>query len=152
MDTATLAGVAAYYAALERRLFEVLGGWVPAVEEPEAKLLLRVDSFRHAWHASLWDDVAPRVTVAVEPVGGRAVEAALDELAAAPGADAERLGAVYRVVLPGLVEEYRALAGEGPVGRAVGLMIADDEQSVRRAQSVLAAIDFDGASQSERVE
>ncbi len=48
-----------HYAWFERRLFEVVGAWVPTVPasdetELEAKLYFAVQAEHHAWHAELW--------------------------------------------------------------------------------------------------
>jgi hypothetical protein len=151
-----LAGLARRYAALERRLFEVLGGWVPTVPEPEVKLLLREHSFQHAWHAQLWDELAPRTgpgvgaahgsgEAAVTGTGRGGLEDALASIAEAASI-AEGLHAVYHVVLPELVQDYRALrqgtnpATDGPLLRALGLILADDESAIEAGASLLGVL------------
>ncbi len=139
---AALAAAARGYGGLERRLFEVLGGWVPSVPEPAVKLLLRTHSFQHAWHAQLWDQLAPRTG----PVGGGA-EGPGDELVTVLNAVAEsestveRLVGAYQVVLPRLAHAYGDLeaactvVSDGPLVRALGLMLADDGPAVAAGQS-----------------
>ena len=160
---AELAGLTRRYAAVERRLFEVLGGWVPSVPEAEAKLLLRAHSFQHAWHADLWEGITPRagpgsgaVTgAAAGAVGGAAAGAVGGIAAGAIGPDdllgplagasstVERLAAAYRAVLPDLVGEYLDLrrraqpASDGPVLRVLGLILADEEAASAAGESLL---------------
>jgi hypothetical protein len=139
---AELAATARGYAAVERRLFEVLGGWVPSAPEPAVKLLLRAHSFQHAWHARLWDDLAPRTG----PVGAGAgrvadVRAALGAVAGRTSS-ADRLQGAYGVVLPQLVRAYVDLLGraepasDGPLVRALELMLADDGRAVSDGESL----------------
>lgn len=130
-------------ARLERRLFEVLGGWVPSVPEPEVKLILRAHSFRHAWHAELWESLG---TAAAVPAGAMDDVAALaprvQVMARLEGTGA-RLEEAYGHVLPVLVRAYSAVlaavlaqsAGtEGPSARALALMLADDEAAVQEVE------------------
>jgi hypothetical protein len=135
-------------AAVERRLFEVLGGWVPTVEDPEAKLLLRVHSFQHAWHAGLFGglgrSVGPAVWANGEASGGArlaGVAAAVDAMATLDGT-VVRLVAAYRVVLPYLVETYRdvtaaASPADGPLRRVLSLVLADDETGWREGERLV---------------
>jgi hypothetical protein len=141
-----LAAACRSFAGLERRLFEVLGGWVPTVPEPEAKVLLRSHSFQHAWHAELWDGLAPR-TGAAAGVGAPAAElVSVLEGVAGTESTADRLGGVYRVVLPRLVGAYRAVrdgaapASDGPLVRVLGLILADEEHAAAAGQVLLDAV------------
>ncbi len=137
---ADLARAARGFAALERCLFEVLGGWVPRVPEPEVKLVLRAHSFEHAWHAELWDGIAPR-TGPQAGVGG--IDAELSNVllgVSETASTAERLQAAYGEVLPRLVGAYRDLrdgaapASDGPLVRVLRLMLADDEPALATGQ------------------
>lgn len=129
-------------AVLERRLFEIVGGWVPSVPEADAKLLLRAHSFQHAWHAELWDELGPAVDGSVDAALGAAVEA----LAAAPDETRERLVRLYRLALPRVVEWYRArraaapAATGGPLVRALGLMLVDDEVAIGEGERLIAGL------------
>ena len=114
-------------AAVERRLFEVVGGWVPDIVEPEVKVALRVASFRHAWHAELWEGLA-RPGSAEEASG-----VVLRQMEAAATTE-ERLGSYYGGVLPALIDEYEShlaeaeadVAAGGPLRRVLGLVLVDD--------------------------
>jgi hypothetical protein len=140
------AAQARHYAAVERRLFEVLGGWVPTTPEPEVKLLLRAHSFRHAWHAELWEDLLPAGTVAPEP--DEALAAVLETTAAAKET-LERLMGVYRVVLPALVAAYgecreaASPVSDGPLLRALGLMLVDDAEALSAGEALVAGVEGD---------
>ncbi|HVL29081.1 MAG TPA: hypothetical protein VM263_10260 [Acidimicrobiales bacterium] len=126
------------YAAVERRLFEVVGAWVPDTPEPEVKLALRLASFRHAWHAELWEGLAGAAPLHPE-------EADVGPLLAAV-TTAERLTAFYGVVLPGLVGGYERLLGEaaddvaagGPLRRLLTLALADDRAELAEGRRLLA--------------
>jgi hypothetical protein len=52
---------AGHYRWVELRLFEVLGGWVAGVPEVELKPWLSTRSYRHAWHAELWEQRLPEL-------------------------------------------------------------------------------------------
>ncbi|MGH9224796.1 MAG: hypothetical protein ACRD2W_13705 [Acidimicrobiales bacterium] len=152
MNAVALRIAAGHYAWLERRLFEVLGGWVPSVREPEAKMLLRAQSFEHAWHADLWEELAVERPAGpwAGPVG--ASLKAVVEVVAAPSETVERLAGVYRVVLPRLVDAYGAIsdaavpASDGPLVRAVGLMLADDVPAIEDAERLLGELAGDPAA------
>jgi hypothetical protein len=150
VSLARLRAVSHRYSWLERRLFEVLGGWVRSVPEGEVKLLLRAQSYEHAWHAELWDDLEPRSGPATP--GGNGVGSPLSALVdalAAPSGTAERLAGMYRVLLPRLVDAYVALSdaavpeSDGPLVRAVGLMLADDVPAIEDAERLLGELAHD---------
>ena len=147
---------ARHFRALERRLFEVLGGWVPSAPEPEVKLLLRAHSFQHAWHADLWGRLlpaderpAPVSAPLPSPLAG-----AVNEVAGLEDS-VGRLVAVYRVLLPGVVAAYASLqegvdeASGGPLVRALGLMLADDEAACRAGQALVQTL-LDGEPDAGR--
>jgi hypothetical protein len=53
------AKVVGAYQWMERRLFEILGGWVVSEPVPEARLMFDVYSQQHGWHAELWAERLP---------------------------------------------------------------------------------------------
>ncbi len=134
MDAARVIGG---YVWLEERLFEILGGWVPSVGEPEVKLHLAADSLQHAWHASFWRERLPALRemeaeAFVAPVGP-GVEALVAALqSAASPTTIEKLAGVYRVVLPRQVAAYQSHLDQaspvtdGPTIRALHLVLADE--------------------------
>jgi hypothetical protein len=134
------------YVWLEERLFEILGGWVPEVPEPEAKLLLAGDSQHHAWHASLWRDRLPAlreldVDELVAP-SRPALSALVAALSASP-TTVEKLAGVYRVVLPHQVAAYQrhldaaSAVTDGPTIRALRLVLADELADWRGGEFLL---------------
>ena len=138
-----LAVAARDFGTLERRLFEVLGGWVPTVAEPEAKILLRAHSFQHAWHAELWDGIAPRTGPrgGVDGPGAELVAMLKDRASARSTVD--RLAGAYTVVLPPLVGTYRRMrdastpASDGPLVRVLDLIVTDEEAALAAGQLLL---------------
>jgi len=104
------------FAWVELRLFEVVGGWVPEVAEPEVVAHLAAASRRHAGRAELWLGHRPVVAgrdpddlVAAPSPAAEAAVTALAGAADAPdaadpaGATAERLARLYRGVMPALL-------------------------------------------------
>ena len=110
------------FAWVELRLFEVVGGWVPEVAEPEVVAHLAAASRRHAGRAELWLGHRPVVAgrdpddlVAAPSPAAEAAVTALAGAADAPdaadpaGATAERLARLYRGVMPALLAAYAAV-------------------------------------------
>ncbi|MBO0728620.1 MAG: hypothetical protein J2P57_05135 [Acidimicrobiaceae bacterium] len=95
---------------VERRLFEILGGWVATVVDVDAKLMLDRHSQHHAWRAGQWWDRLPvlagvdRDALVRPPSPGW--PAALDDLASLTSPVA-RLAGAYRCALPRLASAYR---------------------------------------------
>ncbi|MGH9065967.1 MAG: hypothetical protein ACRD0J_00345 [Acidimicrobiales bacterium] len=136
------------YRWVERRLFECLGGWVATVPEPSVRAALSAHSYHHAWHAELWRDRLPELagadpeelTTPGHP-GRAGFMAALER----SEGTAERLVGVYRVLLPRLVVAYRAHldraspVSDGPVARALGLVLHDDVEDWAVGEGLLQA-------------
>jgi hypothetical protein len=153
MRLAEAARVATTAARLEEATFALLGGWVPTVPEPAARALLAEQSLHHAWHASLWRDRVP-VAAGLVPAEGDGAPAALDDLLAITGSVAaaglegtvERLAAAHLVLADPRLAAYRALldgasaASDGPVVRALELILADQERDRRAGAGLLAAL------------
>ena len=151
MNATELGAAARHFAAVERRLFELLGGWVTSATEPEVKVALRVESFRHAWHADLWTGLrGPNAMAEVAPGAAAESPAERPELLAVLAeltGTAERLEGLYRVTLPALVEDNRRrrdeaiadLAAGGPVARVLGLVLADHEAALASAERLITA-------------
>jgi hypothetical protein len=124
---------------VERRLFEGLGGWVPGVDDPRAKVALATQSRHHAWRADQLGTLlstfggtdADRLTVAPDD----SVDVALDGCATA--STATRLAVVLELT-GHLLEEYEALRGaasevaDAPALRLLGI-VAEDLAHDRRA-------------------
>lgn len=147
-----LARRAGAYCWLEGRLFETLGGWVAAVNEPEAKLALATHAREHAWHAELWQerlpsagDLAPEQLVAPanDQVGAFAAAVAEPE-----GEDQtiEKLVGAYRVLLPRMVTAYSehlrvtTEVADGPVVRALRLVLRDELEEWARGETLVQSL------------
>lgn len=140
--TARRAGAARW---IDARLFEVLGGWVPSVPEPEVKIVLATQASHHGWHAQLWAERLPTLhgvdpSSWVEPAPG--VEPAITLLAAAEGT-VERLVGLHRVLLPRLAAahaEHLAAASpvaDGPTIRTLRLVLQDEVEDQRTGERLL---------------
>ena len=98
---------------VERRLFEIAGGWVRTTPETEVKLMLDRHSQHHAWRARQWWDRLPvlddldREGLVVQPTP--AVGAVMAELAKLTEHDGTvtRLAALYRVAVARVHVAYR---------------------------------------------
>ena len=138
-----------HHAWIELRLFEIVGGWVTAVPELEAKAVLATQSYHHAWHAELWHGLLPSVPHLhapdlVTPADPGTAEQ-IDSLTAATRT-VERLSGLYEVVLPGLIAAYTdhlsrtTPVTDGPTIRALRLVLADEEEDARTGERVLQAL------------
>jgi hypothetical protein len=113
-DSARLAGGHCW---VERRLFEIAGGWVASTPEPEVKLMLDRHSQHHAWRARQWWDRLPvlddvdRDALVTPP--GPAVAQVLSTLSEVRPT-VPRLAGLYRVAMARIHVSYRnhrSLAG-----------------------------------------
>jgi hypothetical protein len=120
---------------VERRLFEVLGGWVPSTPEAPVKLALARQSRHHAAHAAAVEVVLPdtrdhdpaTLVQAPEP----RVATLLDELAGRAGTG-PRLRLLVEEALPeqvaaceGFLAEASAVR-DGPAIRALIFVLAEE--------------------------
>ena len=131
---------------LHARLFEILGGWVTTVAEPEAKIALATQSSHHGWHAGLWGERLPTLH-GVDPAtwvrpASAGVEEAVAALAAAP-TTVERLAALHRCLLPRLAAahadhlERASAVADAPTIRTLGLVLADLNHDQRAGERLL---------------
>jgi hypothetical protein len=142
-DSARLAGGHCW---VERRLFEVLGGWVDSTPEPAVKLMFDRHSGHHAWRAGQWWDRLPVLADVDRTALLAADPAALAEvvrnLAAAPPT-VGRLAGAYRFALPRLWNGYaRHLAltsptSDGAAMRTLRMAMADVEADWREGEVLL---------------
>lgn len=145
----------------EVRLFEVLGGWVPATAEAEVRLMLDRHSQHCAWRAAQWRDRLPvladvdRDALCSAPgeEAARAVEA-LRQMGGTVG----RLAGAYRVALPRLhsaYERHRARAGtvaDGSTLRTLGIVLPDVASDWHEGEAVLQSLLQDTAAVNEAAE
>ena len=132
----------------ERAAFAVLGGWVPTVREPAAKLLVARHSRLHGWHAELLAEVRPVTRAhdgAADPVPLDAGWVAAIEVVRGPPElpTVERLAGVYQVLLPRLLADYDRLLdatspwSDGPLVRRVRLVVDDERAALGEGLAVL---------------
>jgi hypothetical protein len=154
------------YRWVERRLFQVVGGWVTSETVPAARVLYDVQSRQHAWHAELWEDRLP-VLDNVDPDAltappSSAVDRLLTTLAGGPlggignrdpqsvivhtGGTLLRLVGLGRVVLPRLVVSYSihlrrcAAIADASVARALRLVLRDEVEEWREVEALLQSL------------
>ncbi len=142
------------YQWIERRLFEVLGGWVTSEAVPEARLMFDVYSQQHAWHGELWAERLPvldgldTATLTLPP--STEVDRLLSLLAGGPPGQAPaaggtllRLVALARVVLPRLVAGYglhlrrAAPVADAPVVRTLRLVVRDEVEAWQATETLV---------------
>jgi hypothetical protein len=140
------------YQWIERRLFEVLGGWVLSEAVPEARLMFDVYSQQHAWHAELWSQRLPVLdgldpaTLTLPP--SVEVDSMITLLAgggpgAAAGGTLLRLVGLARVVLPRLIAGYglhlrrAAPVADGPVVRSLRLVVRDELEAWQATETLV---------------
>jgi hypothetical protein len=135
-----------HYRWVEQTLFEILGGWVATVPEEEVRVWLSTRSYRHAWHAELWERRQPDVRgIDVDALTAPA-NAEMERFVASvsePNADdqtIEKLVGVYRVLIPYLVAAYRyhldqaSPVADGPTMRALELVLRDELEDWREGE------------------
>lgn len=91
----------------ERRLFEIVGSWVPSTPEPAVKACFAEASLRHAWRAARLEELFPSAYV---PPASTLVrpgpDAPMLEVLARLDDTVPRLAALYRVVVPARIAAY----------------------------------------------
>jgi len=119
----------------ERRLFEVMGSWVPSTPTPAVKLALARQSRRHGAHAGAIDALLPETrdhdpaTLVAMP---DPVTAALVEEVEGRGDTRERLRGLVDELLPRQLEEIEVFLAaaspvrDGPAIRALIFVLAEE--------------------------
>lgn len=143
------------WAWCERQLFAALGSWAQTTPDPVVAVFFGEMARRHAWHAELFFDRLPELASVdaeqlVAPPGpaSAALFQSISEGTGESGSDQgptalARLVAAHRVVLPLLVGEYQAarstvsVVAEPSLGRALDLVLRDDQEEWARAQPLL---------------
>lgn len=137
---------------LERQLFERLGAWSSGPGTAAARLHLADASRRHGWHARVWFDRLPELSVIdaealVVAPDDRLVEL-LERLDGVPSsvdddAAVVRLDGYGRVLLPRMIVAYRStldrlgVAADASLARWSRIVLADDLDEWERGESVL---------------
>lgn len=142
----------ASYRWLERRRFELLGGWVASTAQLEVKLAFARHARHHAWHASLWEQHLPHRSGYEAPADPRPADRGLAvciealKKADGPEATVERLIGAYRVLAARAVSDYTAhLARASPVSdpalaRTGRLVLADQLHDQGEGEALLGAL------------
>jgi len=142
------------YQWIERRLFEVLGGWVTSEPVDEAQLVFDIYSRQHAWHAELWGERLPVLDTLDPATLTLPPSAEVDRLlgmlaggapgqAPAAGGTLLRLVSLARVVLPRLIAGYglhlrrSAPVADGPVVRTLRLVIRDEIEAWQTMETLV---------------
>ena len=142
----------ASYRWLERRRFELLGGWVSSTTELEVKLAFARHARHHAWHAWLWEQHIPHRSGyegLLDPrPADRGLAHCIEALAGTDGPEAtvERMVGAYRVLAARAVTDYTAhLARASPVSdpalaRTGRLVLADQLHDQGEGEALLRAL------------
>jgi hypothetical protein len=142
---------------MELRLFETMGAWMSSTPNPAVQLHLASESRIHAWHAQLWADLLPslphldpaELTTPPHPTLAELFEALNEDGGADPAVTdptVERLVGAYRVLLPRSVTRYAAHleatspVTDGPVIRALELVLADDRAAWQRGERLVQSL------------
>ncbi|MCU1351568.1 MAG: hypothetical protein JWM05_777 [Acidimicrobiales bacterium] len=123
-----------HHAWFERRMFEVVGGWLAVEADLDAKLFFGAHAPHHAWRAQVWHDRLPELAEMdresfIRP-DSEGTTAFFDALEAA-GSTIERLVGTYRVAVPAAIAacdaHLRRIAAvaDGPLLRWIGLVRHD---------------------------
>lgn len=139
--TARLLGA---YAAVEGRLYEVLGALAATEAVPDVAVLFDALSQQHAWHAALFAHCRPRLPgdEGVPSLPPAPADALLDAVAELPDS-AGRLATLARLLLPRLITGYRrhrVLArplSDAGVVRALRLVVRDELEAMIAAEALL---------------
>jgi hypothetical protein len=152
------ARIAGHYRWVEKRTFEILGGWVPGVPELDVKLTIAAHGPHHAWHSTLWRERLPELAgvdrEALTIPANAEVAAFMDALGEDGGADQtiEKLAGAYRVLLPRLVAGYRgyldrsAPVTDAPTIRCLRLMLGDDVAEWQEGETLIQSLLIDEAA------
>jgi sigma54-dependent transcription regulator len=120
---------------LERRLFEVVGGWVRSTEDPAVKLELAREARRHGAHVELLEPLRPNSrdhdTETASPLNPAWRSAVARLLAATTtGARLERLAETLRAAVAGYEDLLPAMQPVRDAGyRRALLAVLDDERA-----------------------
>lgn len=151
-DLEATARLVGHYQWIEMQLFEVMGGWVQAVDDLEVKQLLATQSHHHAWHAQLWHQQLPELReldseALVAPPNEELVAfvQALRE-PATPSTTVEKLVGVYRVLVPHKITAYTrhleaaSMVTDGPTIRVLEVILRDEMDDWRYGEMLLQSL------------
>jgi hypothetical protein len=139
------------YCWVEQQVFAVLGGWVPDIAEPDAKVLVAEHAEHAAWRAQRWFELLPTAPPGADaliaaPTGVGEAIAAVFELGDGPARTATKLCLAHQVLMPALLVAYTAHAGwasattEASSSRLLAIVARDLGSDVAEGQRLLAAL------------
>jgi hypothetical protein len=141
-----------HYKWVEMRLFEALGGWVATVPELDVKMRLGTHTYKHAWHADLWNKRLPELremnTERLTQPANEHVEAFFDAMTEPEGADQtiEKLVGVYRVLIPHKIAAYTyhlnntSTITDAPTIRSLKFMLHDEFEDWRDGEMLIQSL------------
>lgn len=148
-DTAKRVG---HYKWVEMRLFEALGGWVATVPELDVKMRLGTHTYKHAWHADLWNKRLPELremnTERLTVAPNEHVEAFFDAMTEpeAPDQTIEKLVGVYRVLIPHKIAAYTfhlnntSTITDAPTIRSLKFILQDEFEDWRDGEMLVQSL------------
>lgn len=158
IDLASSLALVGRWAWLERRLFEVVGGWVASTDDPAAKRLFATQCHHHAWRAEQWDALAPEpwqtLPDDLRPGPPDDLVPFVDALAVVAGT-VGRLAGLHRVALPHLLSAYAdhldraSVVADAPVMRVLRLVRHDALDDWRAGEALLEALTQSDAGADE---
>jgi len=141
-----------HYKWVEMRLFEALGGWVATVPELDVKMRLGTHTYKHAWHADLWNKRLPELremnTDRLTVPANEHVEAFFDAMTEPEGQDQtiEKLVGVYRVLIPHKIAAYTyhlnntSTITDAPTIRSLKFILQDEFEDWRDGEMLIQSL------------
>jgi FMN phosphatase YigB (HAD superfamily) len=131
-------------AAIERRLFELVGQWVQIETNLTAKLQFGEQCYRHMQHSTLLESLLPTPAEQYPAAYRDAVDLELLRPIEAATTSSARLLSLYPDVLHELAARYQAhlrrtaAITDGPTIRALRLILSDLQSDRQRGQQLIA--------------
>jgi hypothetical protein len=141
-----------HYKWVEMRLFEALGGWVATVPELDVKMRLGTHTYKHAWHADLFNKRLPELremnTDRLTVPANEHVEAFFDAMTEPEAADQtiEKLVGVYRVLIPHKIAAYTyhlnntSTITDAPTIRSLKFILQDEFEDWREGEMLIQSL------------
>ena len=141
-----------HYKWVEMRLFEALGGWVATVPELDVKMRLGTHTYKHAWHADLWNKRLPELremnTERLTLPANEHVEEFFEAMTEpeAPGQTIEKLVGVYRVLIPRKIAAYTfhlnntSTITDAPTIRSIKFILQDEFEDWRDGEMLIQSL------------
>ena len=141
-----------HYKWVEMRLFEALGGWVATVPELDVKMRLGTHTYKHAWHADLWNKRLPELremnTERLTVPANEHVEAFFEAMTEpeAPDQTIEKLVGVYRVLIPHKIAAYTyhlnntSTITDAPTIRSLKFILQDEFEDWRDGEMLIQSL------------